>query len=47
MCGACTVHINGVAVRSCSLRVGDVDGEITTVKELGSPEALHAMQSAW
>jgi isoquinoline 1-oxidoreductase alpha subunit len=47
MCGACTVHINGVAVRSCSLRVGDVDGEITTIEGLGSPEAMHAVQAAW
>jgi isoquinoline 1-oxidoreductase alpha subunit len=47
MCGACTVHINGVAVRSCSLRVGDVDEEITTIEGLGSPEAMHAVQAAW
>jgi isoquinoline 1-oxidoreductase subunit alpha len=48
MCGACTVHLNGVAVRSCSLRVGDVhDGEITTIEGLGSPEAMHAVQAAW
>jgi isoquinoline 1-oxidoreductase subunit alpha len=47
MCGACTVHINGVAVRSCSLRVGDVDGEIITIEGLGSPEAMHAVQAAW
>jgi isoquinoline 1-oxidoreductase subunit alpha len=47
MCGACTVHMNGVAVRSCSLRVGDVDGEIITIEGLGSPEAMHAVQAAW
>jgi len=47
MCGACTVHVCGVAVRSCSLQVGDVDGEITTIEGLGSPEAMHAVQAAW
>jgi isoquinoline 1-oxidoreductase alpha subunit len=47
MCGACTVHVNGVAVRSCSLQVGDVDGEVTTIEGLGSPEAMHAVQAAW
>ncbi len=46
-CGACTVHIDGVAVRSCSLQIGDVDGEITTIEGLGSPEALHVVQQAW
>jgi isoquinoline 1-oxidoreductase subunit alpha len=34
MCGACTVHVDGVAVRSCSLRVGDVSGEVTTIEGL-------------
>ena len=46
-CGACTVHLDGVAVRSCQLAVGDVDGEITTIEGLGSPTALHAVQAAW
>jgi isoquinoline 1-oxidoreductase alpha subunit len=43
------VHVDGVAVRSCSLRVGDVGGEseITTIEGLGSPEAMHAVQAAW
>ena len=47
MCGACTVHVSGVAVRSCSLQVGDVNGDITTIEGLGSPEAMHEVQAAW
>ena len=47
VCGACAVHIGGVAVRSCSLQVGDVSGDITTIEGLGSPEALHEVQAAW
>jgi isoquinoline 1-oxidoreductase subunit alpha len=47
MCGACTVHVDDLAVRSCSLQAGDVSGEITTIEGLGSPEALHAVQAAW
>lgn len=46
-CGACTVHIDGVAVRSCQMWAADVDGEVTTIEGLGSPEALHAVQAAW
>jgi len=46
-CGACTVHIDGMAVRSCHLRAGDVDGDVTTIEGLGTPEALHVVQAAW
>ena len=47
-CGACTVHVDGIAVRSCQLAIGDVDGgEVTTIEGLGQPESLHAVQKAW
>lgn len=46
-CGACTVHVDGVAVRSCQLAAGDVNGEVTTIEGLGAPTALHAVQEAW
>ena len=46
-CGACTVHMDGVAVRSCQVAAADVDGEILTIEGLGKPDALHAVQQAW
>ena len=46
-CGACTVHVDGEAVRSCSIQVGDVANKsITTIEGL-SPEAKHPVQQAW
>ena len=46
-CGACTVHVNGSAVRSCQLPVGNLVGDVTTIEGLGSPEAMHAVQESW
>jgi isoquinoline 1-oxidoreductase alpha subunit len=46
-CGACTVHLDGQAVRSCSLRVGDVgEQKVTTIEGL-SPDRKHPVQQAW
>ena len=46
-CGACTVHVDGKAVRSCAVQVGELSGEVTTIEGLGTPENLHAVQAAW
>lgn len=46
-CGACTVHIDGEAVRSCQIALADVAGEVTTIEGLGTPDAMHALQTAW
>ena len=46
-CGACTIHLDGVAVRSCSLPVSVVgDKAITTIEGL-SPDGSHPLQEAW
>jgi isoquinoline 1-oxidoreductase alpha subunit len=47
-CGACTVHIDGVAVRSCGMVVSDATGkQITTIEGLAANGALHKVQKAW
>ncbi|WP_137109717.1 (2Fe-2S)-binding protein [Rhodobacter sp. SY28-1] len=46
-CGACTVLIDGEAVRSCQVPLADAGGEITTIEGLGQPGALAPLQEAW
>jgi isoquinoline 1-oxidoreductase alpha subunit len=47
-CGACTVHIDGAAVRSCSLPVSEAEGkQITTIEGLAQNGVLHPVQKAW
>lgn len=48
LCGACTVHLNGQATRSCVLPVSAVEGqEVRTIEGLAKGEALHPCQRAW
>lgn len=48
LCGACTVHLNGQPVRSCSTPVESASGgEVTTIEGLADGEQLHALQEAW
>lgn len=48
MCGACTVHIGGMAQRSCSIPMAAVEGEdVTTIEGLADADRLHAVQRAW
>jgi isoquinoline 1-oxidoreductase alpha subunit len=47
-CGACTVHIDGVAARSCGTLVSEAEGkQITTIEGLSSGATLHKVQQAW
>jgi aerobic-type carbon monoxide dehydrogenase small subunit (CoxS/CutS family) len=46
-CGACTVIINGVAIRSCVTPTSGVRGEITTLEGLATGGRLHPLQQAW
>lgn len=47
LCGACTVHLNGKAVRSCQVRLGNIAGaNVMTIEGL-SPDSSHPLQKAW
>ena len=47
-CGACTVHVNDVAMRSCSVRVADVAGQaVRTIEGLADGTQLHPLQRSW
>ena len=46
-CGACTVHIDGAAARSCVYPIGAVQGNVVTLEGLGTPESPHPVQRAF
>ncbi|HBP14740.1 MAG: (2Fe-2S)-binding protein [Pseudomonadota bacterium] len=47
-CGACTIHMNGRSVKSCTVLAGQADGaDITTIEGIGTVDALHPMQEAF
>lgn len=47
-CGACTVHMDGAAIRSCGISVAEAEGKkITTIEGLASGATLHKVQEAW
>ena len=48
LCGACTMHVDGRAVRTCVLPISAVAGKkVTTIEGLGTPQQLHPLQAAW
>jgi isoquinoline 1-oxidoreductase alpha subunit len=47
LCGACTIHVDGAAVRSCQTRVGDVEGAAIVTIEGLSTDGMHPVQVAW
>lgn len=47
-CGACTVHLDGLAVRACQVEARELSGvEVTTIEGLGTPAVPHPVQAAW
>lgn len=48
LCGACTVHVNGAATRSCVTPMSALEGaDITTIEGIGNSERLHPVQEVW
>ena len=48
LCGACTMHLDGTAIKTCVLPVAAAaDKAVTTIEGLGNPEDLHPLQTAW
>ena len=48
LCGACTMHVDGQAVRTCILPLSAIDGKaVTTIEGIGTPDDLHPLQAAW
>ncbi len=47
LCGACTVHVDGKAVRSCQTAISDVEGKSVMTIEGLSPDSSHPLQKAW
>ncbi|MCP5178937.1 MAG: (2Fe-2S)-binding protein [Pseudomonadales bacterium] len=48
LCGACTMHVDGAATKTCVLPVGAVAGKaVLTIEGLGTPDNLHPLQAAW
>ena len=48
LCGACTMHVDGAAIKTCVTPIAAVAGKsITTIEGLGTPGDLHPLQAAW
>ena len=48
LCGACTMHVDNKAVRTCILPISEVDGKhVTTIEGLGTPDNMHPLQTTW
>jgi isoquinoline 1-oxidoreductase subunit alpha len=46
-CGACTVHVNGEATRSCQVPIGELKGDVVTIEGLSADGKSHPIQKAW